>query len=198
MNEGCASRDAGAAEVRGNFFLGARAMEQSGSAVEQGDERQSEGRVLAGTKLNGEPLLDEFKGRHRFFLSEGHGPVFGNEAVVMGMSSEEIEGPFARLHGRPRGADSGEKIAASAATQQRKKITLVREALVKSGGGGARGAGDGAHGEGVFAAFAPDTMRGVEDAAFQASIRYARHEATFRVLLVPEYILYSVKPTMYK
>ena len=72
------------------------------------------------------------------------------------------------------------------------------EALVESGGGSARGASDGAHGEGVFAMFAPKAISGIEDAAFETGVSNSRHAATFRDNRYENYILYNVKPTMYK
>jgi hypothetical protein len=69
------------------------------------------------------------------FASEGDGPVFGDEAVIVGMGREEIESAAASIHGRARSPDGGEKIKASAAAEQREKFALVRKAFVKRGGG---------------------------------------------------------------
>jgi hypothetical protein len=200
MDEGSTRGYAGAAEFAEDFLVSVGRVQQAGGAVEKGHERKSERGVTIGSaaKLSGEAALDEFEGGHGLFASEGDGPVFGDEAEVVGMGGEKIEGAAASFHGRARRANGGKKIAAGAAAEKSEKITLVREALVESRSGGAGGAGDGAHGEGVFAMFTPDTVGGVENAAFQTGISNTRHGATFRGKLVPNYILYNVKPTMYK
>jgi len=146
--------------------------------------------------LSGEAALDKFERGHGLFAGEGDGPILGDEPKVVGMGSEEIECTLASVNrraGRPQG---GKKIETGAAAEQGKEIALVGEALVERGRSGASGAGNGAHGEGVFAIFTPDAVGGVENAAFQASISNTGHGQPFK--LVRNYILYSVKPTMYK
>jgi hypothetical protein len=102
MNECRASGDAGLAEVAINLLVSIGGMEQGGSAMEKGDERKSETCVSArlAAELRGETTLYELEGGHRFFASEGHGPVIGDEAAVMGMSGKEIERAPASFHGR--------------------------------------------------------------------------------------------------
>ncbi len=186
------------AEVARDFFADVRRMKQGGGAVEERDEGKGQASVAlrGATKFRSELPFDEFEGWHVLFASEGDGPVFGDEAVIIGMVGEEIEGPPAGFRCRTRRPDGREKIAAGAAAKEGEEIALVRKAFVEGGRGGASGAGHGAHSEGFFAAFAPDAIRGTEDAAFQKSIRFARHAVTLPVGL--NYILYSVKPTVYK
>jgi hypothetical protein len=125
--------------------------------MKKGDQREREVRMRIGNaaELSGEAALDEFERGHGLFAREGDGPVFGNEAEVVGMSGEKIERAGASFHGRTRGANGGEEIAAGAAAEEREKIALVGEAFVEGGSGGTGGAGDGTHGEGIFATFAP-------------------------------------------
>ena len=47
--------------------------------------------VRSAAKLPGELLLDEFERWHVLFAGEGDGPVFGDQAVIVGMDREEIE-----------------------------------------------------------------------------------------------------------
>ena len=188
------------AEVAGDFFVNVRRMQQRGSAVEKCDEGKGQaGVALRGAaKLRGELPFDEFEGWHVLFAREGDGPVFGDEAVIVGLGREEIERAAAGIQGRARSPDGGEKIEAGAAAKEGEEIALVGKAFVECGGGGASGAGHGAHGEGFFAVFAPDAIRGSEDAAFQKSISFARQAATLPFPWGLNYILYSVKPTVYK
>ena len=188
------------AEVAGDFLVDVRRMKQGGGAVEECHEGKGQASVAlrGAAKLSSELSFDEFEGWHVLFASEGDGPVFGDEAVIIGMGGEEIEGPPAGFRCRTRRPDGREKIAAGAAAKEGEEIALVRKAFVERGRGGASGAGDGAHSDGFFAVFAPDTIRGIEDAAFQKSIRFARHAATLPVSVGLNYILYSVKPTVYK
>ena len=155
-------------------------MKQSGGAVEECHEGKGQASVAlrGAAKLPSELPFDEFEGWHVLFASEGDGPVFGDEAVIIGMGGEEIEGPPAGLRCGTRRPDGREKIETRAAAKEGEQITLVRKAFVERGRGGASGAGDGAHSESYFAAFAPDTIRGIEDAAFEKSIRFARHAVT--------------------
>ena len=83
-------------------------------------------------------------------------------------------------------------------TEKGKKVVFVGKALVESRRCSARGAGDGAHGEGMFAALAPHAIRGIQDAAFQTNISLARHATALPLTLALNYILYSVKDTVYK
>ena len=200
VDQGLTRGDASMAEVAGDFLVNVRRMQQGGGAVEECDEGKGQASVVlrGAAKLRGELPLDEFKGWHVLFAREGDGPVFGDEAVIVGLGREEIERAAAGIQGRARSPDGGEKIEAGAAAKEGEEIALVRKAFVERGGGGASGAGHGAHGEGFFAAFAPDAIRGIEDATFQKSIRFARHAATLPVSVGLNYILYSVKPTVYK
>jgi len=195
-----ASGDASVAEVARDFLVNVRGMKQGGRAVEECDEgkRQAGVAVRSAPKLRGKPAFDEFEGRHVFFTSERNSPIFRDEAVVVGMGNEEIESAAASFQRRARGPDGSEKIKARAAAKQGEEIALVGKAFVERGSGGASGAGDGAHGEGFLTAFAPDMVRRVEDVAFQKSIGFARHVATLPARVTRNYILYSVKPTMYK
>ena len=173
-------------------------MQQAGGTVKECDERKSERRVAIGSaaELSGEAALDKFERGHGLFAGEGDGPVIGDEPKVVGMGGEEIEGTLASVDRRARRPQGGKKIETGAAAKEGQKVALVGEALVERGSSGASGAGNGAHGEGVFAIFTPDTVGGVENAAFQTSISNTGHGQPFR--LVRNYILYSVKPTMYK
>jgi hypothetical protein len=175
-------------------------MKQGRRAVEECDEgkRQAGMAVRGAAKLHSELPLDEFERGHVLFLSEGHGPVLRDEAVIVRMGDEEIEGAAASVQRRARGPDGGEKVEAGAAAKQGEEIPFVREAFVERRGSGASGAGDSTHRECFFAALAPDAIRGVEDAAFQKSISSTRHAATLLVSAALNYILYSVKPTVYK
>jgi hypothetical protein len=195
-----ASVDAGVTKVAGDFLVNVRRMKEGGGAVEECDERERQASVLVrgAAELRSELALDEFERRHVLFAGEGHSPIFGDEAVIIGMGDEEIEGTAASLQRRGRGPDSGEKIEAGAAAKHGKEIALVGEALVERGSGGASGAGHGTHGEGLLAAFAPNAVRGIEDTAFQKSISFAGHGADLLILIAWDYILYSVKPTVYK
>jgi hypothetical protein len=139
--------------------------------------------VAAGSaaELSGEAAFDEFERGHGLLAREGDGPVLGNEAEVVGMGGEKIERAGASFHGRTRGANGGEKIAAGAAAEEREKIALVGEAFVEGRSSGTGGAGDGAHGKGIFAAFTPQAIGGIENAAFETGVSNAGHGATFRV-----------------
>ena len=101
--------------------MNVRRMQQGGGAVEECDERKGQASVVlrGPAKLRGELPLDEFKGWHVLFASEGDGPVFGDEAVIVGMGREEIERAAASIQGRARRPDGGEKIEAGAAAEQR-------------------------------------------------------------------------------
>jgi len=183
VDQGLTRGDAGMAKVAGDFFVDVRRMKQGGGAVEERDEGKGQASVAVrgATKLRSELPFDEFEGWHVLFASEGDGPVFGDKAVIIGMGGEEIEGPTAGLRYGTRRPDGREKIETGAAAKEGEQIALVRKALVERGGSGASGAGNGAHGEGFFAAFAPDAIRGIEDATFQKSITLARHAVTLPV-----------------
>jgi len=55
-------------------------------AMQERDEGQRDGSLLIGltTKLSGEMLFQEFKRRHVLFAGEGDGPIFGDQAEVIG------------------------------------------------------------------------------------------------------------------
>jgi hypothetical protein len=199
-DQGLACMDAGMAEVTGDFLVNARRMEEGSGAMEECNEAESQASVVVRrpSELGSKLPLDEFERRHVLLASEGDGPIFGDEAVIVGMGHEEIKGPAASLQRRTRGPDGGKKIEAGAAAKHGEEIALVREALVERGSGGASGAGHGAHGEGLLATFAPDPVCGIEDTAFQKCISFAGHTAGLSVLMMRDYILYSVKPTVYK
>ena len=95
-------------------------MEKCSGAVQERDEGQSDGSLLIGltTKLTGEALFQEFKRRHVLFLREGDGPIFGDEAVVVGMGHQEVKNSAADLRGSARGFDGREEMQASAAAQE--------------------------------------------------------------------------------
>jgi hypothetical protein len=50
----------------------------------------------------------------------------------------------------------------------------------------------------MFAALAPHAIGGIQDAAFQTSVSLARHASALPLTLALNYILYSVKDTVYK
>lgn len=168
MDECLASQDAGPAEIAGEFLLSIRGEEKRGRAVQQGDECQRQRSVLFGgaAELSGNALLHEFERRHVFLARERDGPIFGDEPVVVGMGSEEVENAAANLHGSARGIDSRKKMQASTTAKEREKVVLVEEAFIESRSGSASGAGDAAHGQGGFASFAPQAVCGRKDAAF--------------------------------
>ena len=70
-----------------------RGMKKRSRAMQEGDERQCQGGVLRrlAAKLCGQTPLQEFERRHVFFAGEGHGPILGDEAVVIGMGHEEVK-----------------------------------------------------------------------------------------------------------
>ena len=175
-------------------------MEKCSRAMQERNERQGQGSLLIEptAKLSREAPFQEFKRRHVLFAGEGDGPIFGDQAIVVGMSRKEIENAAANLRGSARGLDGREEIQARAAAQERKKVVLVGEALIESRGSGARGARDGAHGEGLLAVFAPDVVRGIKDAAFETSISFARHAAAIPLSIARDSSLYIVKFTTYK
>src|SRR5713226_8724980 len=113
------------------------------------------------------------------------------------MCQKEVENAAANLRGRTRGFDGRKKIQASAAAEQGEEVFFVGKTLVERRGCSARGAGDGAHGESMFAASAPNVVCGIQDTAFEMCIGLARHTAT-PTLIAADYILYIVKDTMYK
>jgi hypothetical protein len=199
LDQGFAGGEAGAAEVLRDFHMGVGGMEKRGGAVEEGDEGQSEGSVLIrlAAELRGEAALQEFERRHVLLVGESCCPVLGDEAVVVGMGHKEIENAAASLHRGARRLDGGEEIEAGAAAEQGEEVLLAAEALVEGRRGGVRSAGDGAHGERMFAASAPQMVSGGEDAAFQTGISFAGH-AALSASYEMDYILYSVKETMYK
>ncbi len=92
-------------------------MEQCSRAMQKADERQGQGSVTVrlAAKLRGQTALQEFERRHVFFAREGDGPIFSDEAVVIGMGDKEVENPATSLDGRARGLDGREKIQARAA-----------------------------------------------------------------------------------
>ncbi len=163
LNQGCASGDAGAAEVAGYFLMDIHGMEQRSRAMQKSDEGQSHGSVSIGlaTKLHGEAPLQEFERGHVFLAGKGSGPVFGDEAVVIGMGDKEVQNAAADLHGRARGLDGREKIQAGATTEEGDKIVLVGKTLIESRSRGSRSGGDSAHGQGMFAAPAPHAISGI-------------------------------------
>src|SRR5260370_22438640 len=175
-------------------------MKECCCAVQEGDKRQSQACVpiRLTAKLRGQKLRQEFEGRHVFFAGEGEGPIFGDQPEVVGMGRKKVENAAAGLRGSGRRLDGGEEIQPGAAAQERDKIILVGKALIESRGSSAAGAGNGAHGEGLLAAFAPHAVCGIEDAAFQTSISLARHATALPSFVAPDYILYTVKDTLYK
>ena len=180
--------------------MAVRGMEQRSRAVQKGDERQSHGSVTVrlAAKLQGQTALQKFERRHVFFAREGERPIFGDEAVVIGMRDEEVQNPTAGLRGRARGFDGREKIQARAAAQQGEKIFFVGKTFVQRRSGGSRGARDGAHSQGMFAAAAPQAISGLQDAAFKTGVGFTRHAVILPLPAALNYILYSVKDTMYK
>jgi len=71
-------------------------------AMQERDEGQRDGSLLIGltTKLSGEMLFQEFKRRHVLFAGEGDGPIFGDQAEVIGMMGrKEVENAAANLRG---------------------------------------------------------------------------------------------------
>jgi len=175
-------------------------MKKRRRAMKQCDERKSHVNVLIrlATNQSGQTLLQEFERRHVLLAGEGDSPISGDEAEVVGVGREEVEHAAANLRGIARGLDGRKEIEARAAAEQGEKIVLIGKAFIESWGSGARGAGDGAHREGVFAAFTPQAVGGIENAAFQTSISFARHAAALPPSIEQNYILYNVKITMYK
>ncbi len=135
-------------------------MEQCSRAMQKADERQGQGSVTVrlAAKLRGQTALQEFERRHVFFAREGDGPIFSDEAVVIGMGDKEVENPAASLDGRARGLDGREKIQTRAAAQQGKKIFFVGKTFVKRRSRGSRGASYSAHGQCMFPAPAPQAI----------------------------------------
>ena len=86
-------------EVAGDFFVNVGRMQQGGGAVEERDEGKGQRSVAlrAAAKLRDELPFDELEGWHVLFASEGDGPVFGDEAVIVGMGGEEIESAAASI-----------------------------------------------------------------------------------------------------
>ncbi len=101
MDQGFAGGNAGAPEVAGDFLMEVHRMEERSRAMQERDEGQSDGSLLIGpaTKLSGEAPFQEFKRRHVLFLREGDGPIFGDEAVVVGMDHQEVKNSAADLRG---------------------------------------------------------------------------------------------------
>src|SRR5882724_7635295 len=159
--------------------MAACGMEQCSRAMQKADERQGQGSVTVrlAAKLRGQTALQEFERRHVFFAREGDGPIFSDEAVVIGMGDKEVE---------------------NAAAQQGKKIFFVGKTFVKRGSRGSRGASYSAHGQCMFPAPAPQAIGGLQDAAFETCVGFTRHAAILPLYMFADYILYSVKDTMYK
>ena len=76
-------------------------MKKCSCAMQERDEGQRDGSLLIGltTKLSSEMPFQEFKRRHVFFAGEGDGPIFGDEAEVIGMGRKEVENAAANLRG---------------------------------------------------------------------------------------------------
>jgi uncharacterized C2H2 Zn-finger protein len=132
----------------------------------------------AAAELGGDALFHEFELRHVFFPSEGDGPVFRDEAVVIGTSRKEIQSAAAHFYGSARGLDGRKKMQTSTAAKEGEKLALVGEALIESGSGGSGGACHAPHRKCALAAFAPQAVCGRKDAVFQTSVGFARHLAT--------------------
>src|SRR6266849_6949727 len=199
-DQGFASGNAGAAEVAGDFLMDVHGMKERCRAMQEGHERQGQGSVLIRrtTKFGGQAPLQEFERRHVFFTGEGDSPIFGDEAEVVGTRGEEVQNAAANLGGSACGIDGREKIQAGAAAEEGEKVFFAGEALIESWRSGSRSESDRAHGKSMFAMGAPDSISGVQDAAFQSSISLARHAAALPPFIAPDYILYIVKETMYK
>jgi len=200
LDQGFASADAGTAKIMRDFLMDIHGMEKCRCAVQDGDEREGHGSVLVrlATKLRGQTPFQKFERRHFFLVGERDCPIFGDKPVVIGIGQEEVENAAASLRGSARGLDGREEIQASAAAEQGEEIFFVGKTFVERRGCGARGAGDGAHGESMFAAPAPNAVGGIQDTAFETCIGLARHAATLPLFIALDYILYIVKDTMYK
>jgi hypothetical protein len=121
-------------EVARDFLVNVRRMKQAGRAMEECDEgkRQAGVTVRGAAKLHSELPPDEFERWHVLFASEGDGPVFRDEAVIVRIGGEEIEGAAASFQRRARGSDGGEKIEARATAKQREDVPFVIRRLESS------------------------------------------------------------------
>src|SRR5260370_14532210 len=168
--------------------MGVHGMEKRGRAVQQRNERKSQRSMLVGlaAKLRRQTPLQEFKRRHIFRAREGGGPIFRDETEVVGMGSEEVKSALANLSGSARGFNGREKISARAAPQKGHQIAVVRNTLIESRSGGPGGPGNSAHGQGMLSPLAPQAVCGVENAAFQSSVGFARHAPVLSLSLRAE------------
>jgi hypothetical protein len=135
-------------------------MEKRSGAMQECDERKSERSMLVrlATKLTREAALQEFKRRHIFFAGEGRGPILRDEAEVVGMGGKEVKGALASLSDSTRALNGREEISACAAPQKGDQAAFVRNTLIESWSGGARGSGNSAHGQGLLAPVAPKVV----------------------------------------
>ncbi len=109
-------------------------VEKRSRAMQQRHERQGQRSMLIGiaTKLRGQTALQEFKRRHVLFAGEGDGPIFRDEAEIVGIGSKKVQNALADLRGSARGSDSRKEISARPAPQEGDQVALVTARMVRA------------------------------------------------------------------
>jgi hypothetical protein len=178
---------------------------EHGGAMHQRPQREHETSVLAGraTEALSDALAHEIERGPGLVQRRGLREAVEEHFESVRMLNGEMEVAFAGLGERTGGAHGVEEIAASLQAHAAEKVLAVTVALVDRRGGGARGAGYGAHGEGFGSAASPQPAGDFEDALFEFRIRMpgqrlvSSASTSFREFLRLPPSLPDVKLTMY-
>lgn len=128
----------------------AAADHEHGGAMHQGPQREHEAGVLAGraSEALGDALAHEVERGPGLVQSRGFGEAVEEHFESVGVLESEMQITFAGLSDGAGRAHGVEQTAASLHAHATEKVFAIAVALVDGGGGGARGPGYGAHGEG--------------------------------------------------
>ena len=144
------SIEAGVEHLGAERTFHAAADHEHGGAMHQGPQREHEAGVLAGraSEALGNALAHEVERGPRFVQRRGFGKAIEEHFESVWVLESEMEITFAGLSDGAGRAHGVEEIAASLHAHATEKGFAITVALVDGGGGGARGPGHGAHGEG--------------------------------------------------
>lgn len=145
---------------------------ERGGAVHQRPQREHEAGVLArrATETLRNALAHEVERGPGFVQRRGLGKGVEEHFEGVGMIEGEMEVAFAGLGERSGRTHGVEEIAASLQADAAEKVFTVAVALVNRGGGSARGAGYGTHGEGFGSAAGPQAAGDFENSLFEFRI----------------------------
>jgi hypothetical protein len=118
----------------------------------------------------GEAVAQEIEGGPGFVKGGRFGNAVEKDFIGVTLFEGEGELPLDRLAEGAGAAERGEEVSSGLQAQRFQDVVAVTIAFVDCGRGGSGGFGDGAHGEGFFAAAGPQARGGVEDALFQIRV----------------------------